>query len=176
MKYSDIPQLIKSGHYQVNIPLSYFDQWIKESIENGLNLNPDFQRGHVWTRQQQIAYVEYLFRGGKSGRLLYFNCPNFHAGGRKDFVCVDGLQRITAILKFLHDELPIFGAYYHEFDGSIPFDIDVLANVNDLKDKRDVLRWYIEMNSGGTPHSVQELARVRKMLFDLNSERGNTNE
>ena len=28
--------------------------------EMGLELNPDFQRGHVWTEQQQIAFLEYL--------------------------------------------------------------------------------------------------------------------
>lgn len=167
MKYSDIPQFIKSGHYQVNVPLNYFEKWLNESIEDGLVLNPDFQRGHVWSEEQQIAYIEYLFRGGKSGRILYFNCPNFHSGGRDDYVCVDGLQRITAIMRFLHNEIPIFGTYYSDFDGAIPLDIDVIANVNNLKNREDVLRWYLEMNSGGTPHTKEELEKVENMLKEM---------
>ena len=74
-KFRDIPRLIES-HYAVDYPLPYFVRWIaEEEKEEGLQLNPDFQRGHVWTEPQQIAYVEFLLRGGKSGRDFYFNYP-----------------------------------------------------------------------------------------------------
>jgi hypothetical protein len=70
-------------------------------------MNPDFQRGHVWTEEQQIAYVEYLLKGGMSGRTFYFNKPSWKnkdtINGYDDFVCVDGLQRTTAIEKFLNN-------------------------------------------------------------------------
>ena len=32
----------------------------------GLQFNPDFQRGHVWTEGQQIAFMEFLLKGGKT--------------------------------------------------------------------------------------------------------------
>jgi len=31
----------------------------------GLNLDPDFQRAHVWTEDKQIAFVEFCLRGGQ---------------------------------------------------------------------------------------------------------------
>jgi hypothetical protein len=34
------------------------------------------------------------------------------------------------------------------------------VHVNDLKSKKEVLTWYIEMNAGGTPHSKEEIDRV----------------
>ena len=37
-------------------------------------------------------------------------------------------------------------------------------NVNDLPSRGAVLRWYIELNSGGTPHSDAEIGRVRALL------------
>ena len=94
-KFRDIPRYIRAN-YQVDYPLSYFEKWLKEEEEEaGLQLNPDFQRGHVWTEAQQIAYIEFLLRGGKTGRDLYFNCPEFHhkneVSNYTDYVCVDGL-------------------------------------------------------------------------------------
>lgn len=38
-----------------------------------MQLNPDFQRGHVWIENQQIKYIEYILRGGKTARVIYLN-------------------------------------------------------------------------------------------------------
>lgn len=65
MKFSDIKPFTKSGTYEVDIPLNYLERTLQSYIEDwGLEMNPDFQRGNVWTREQQIAYVEFFFRGG----------------------------------------------------------------------------------------------------------------
>lgn len=102
------------------MPLKYFVRWIKKNQEeSGLILNPDFQRGHIWKEQQQIAYIEFLLRGGKSGRIIYFNCPYWSSGIRhfkNSFVCVDGLQRTIAIMKFINNEIPVFDTYYKDFE------------------------------------------------------------
>ena len=166
MKFIDIPRFTRPGSYQVNMPLNYFVKWIKKNQEEcGLELNPDFQRGHVWTEKQQIVYIEFLLRYGKSNRVIYFNCPNWSVGGRDgEFVCVDGLQRTTAIIRFINNEIPAFGCYYKDFEDRLPMEIDVLVNVNELKTKEEVLKWYIEMNDGGTPHTKEEIDKVRAML------------
>ena len=132
--------------------------------EYDLQLNPDFQRGHVWTKGQQTAFVEYLLRGGTSDRTLYFNHPGWMAASRGN-LCVDGLQRITAIRSFINNELRAFGQYYSEFGGHVDrLDHCMQVNVNDLQTKREVLQWYVEMNSGGTPHSQAEIDRVKALM------------
>jgi len=165
MKYSQIPQLTSVGSYQVNMPLRFLQEKITE-WQNDLNLqlDPDFQRGHVWSEEQQISYMEFLLRGGKSARVIYFNHPGWMGSFKGEFVCVDGLQRLTACLKFLNNELKVFGLYYDEFDGDLPFDIDLLFNVNNLKTKAEVLVWYLEFNTGGTVHTEEEIQRVKDLL------------
>lgn len=167
VSFRDIPQFTKTPDYNPFIPLEHLSKKVKQEIEEyGLQLNPDFQRGHVWTEEQQIRYIEYLLRGGKSGRDIYFNHPGWMKSWKGDYVCVDGLQRLTAILKFTNNEIKAFGLYCNEFEGKIPFGLGVVWHVNDLKTKKEVLTWYLEMNSGGTPHSEKELDRVRKMITD----------
>jgi len=172
-RFADIPKFISHGNYAVDYPIDYLIKWLEEEKqEMDLQMCPDFQRGHVWTEAQQIAFVEFLLRGGKSGRDLYFNCPSWHRqvpeGAYNDYVCVDGLQRITAINRFINNEIKVFESYRKEYTDSPRLLQDTMrVHVNDLKTKREVLQWYLEMNAGGTPHTDEEINRVRKMMEAL---------
>jgi hypothetical protein len=157
--------------YQCDMPLPSLDKWILQNeSEMGLNLTPAFQRGPVWSREQQSAYLEYILRGGVTARDLHFNCPNWNHGciqsdGYSDFVCVDGLQRITAIRAFFKDEVPVFGAVYSEYKDPKALNFNcVRLHVNELPTEADVLRWYLELNDTGVHHTDEELNRVREML------------
>lgn len=178
-RFKDIPKFISCGGWACDFGLDYVTKYIEESLrtENSslppLQMNPDFQRGHVWTDEQQVAYIEFLLRGGNSGRGMYFNCPSWHdpvePGAYNEFVCVDGLQRLTAIKRFMHDEIRVFGSKYSDFTDSLRLTNTVRLHVNDLKTKAEVLQWYLEMNAGGTPHSKDEIQRVQHLLDEENS-------
>lgn len=171
-KFKDIPKFTSAGSYEVDYQLNRLVRFIEDEVaEYDLQLNPDFQRGHVWTEAQQIAWLEYHFKGGKSGNTIYLNYP-FWGSNRtpkpdeyQDYVCVDGLQRITAAQRFINNEIKIFGSYYKEFKDKIRMiNVTMHVNVNNLQSKKEVLQWYIDMNSGGTPHSTEEMNRVKELL------------
>ncbi len=175
VSYKDIPKFTSLGSYEVNMPFKYVPKWIEENKQYGLKMDPLFQRGHVWTEAQQIAYIEFVIRGGKSGRCVYFNCPSWRVrvkpGDYDEFVCIDGLQRLTAITRFVNNEIPVFGdVYYKNFD-FIPIEVDISINVNDLKTEKEVLQAYVDLNEGGTPHTSKEIQKVKNMIIALN-ERG----
>ena len=81
--------------------------------------------------------------------------------------CLDGLQRLTAIRKFVNNELPVFnGNYLNDFE-----DKEVILrmhpirfNINNIQTKKEIIQWYLDYNDGGTVHSKEELDRVRKLL------------
>lgn len=169
MKFKDIPKLTRMARYSINQPwttvLYTIENWQKDELGGRLNLLPDFQRGHVWNEKQQIAYVEYMLKGGLSGKDIYFNHPGWMRTFKGDFVIVDGLQRLTAVMKFLKNELPVFGYKILEFEDKLGFgDIDFIFHINDLRTRKEVLQWYIDFNSGGTVHTEEEIERVRKLL------------
>ena len=172
-RFKDIPQFTREGNYQVDMDIRRIPEWIKnEQREMNLQLNPGFQRGHVWTEEQQIAWLEFFLKGGKSGNIVYFNCPSLHHsvkdGYYDEYVCVDGLQRITSICRFINNEIKVFGSYYNEYeDPRIVSRHTLKFNVNDLKTEKEVLQWYIDMNAGGTPHTNEEIERVKKMIKAL---------
>ena len=173
-KFSDIPQFTRAGSWECNFDIEGIVRWIEQEQREGLQLNPKFQRGHVWTEEQQIAFLEYFFRGGKSGLVVYFNKPDWHNnvpdGAYNEYVCVDGLQRITAVLRFVNNEIPIFGLYYKDFEDKPRMRHTLRFNVNDLKSEKEVLQWYVDMNAGGTPHTSEEIDRVKAMIKQIESE------
>lgn len=164
-KFSNITKFT-IGTYEVDIPINHLIRQLESyDKEYDLELNPDFQRGNVWTEEQQIAYLEFFFRDGRSARVIYFNIGVWGDDKNTDIpnmVCVDGLQRLTAFIRFFNNEIPVFGSYYKDYEDRPHYTLKF--NINNLTYKKDVLKWYLEMNSGGTVHSKEELERVKAMI------------
>jgi len=165
-RFEDIPQFTRGGSWECDFDLEGVLGFIQdEQKDNRLNMDPDFQRGHVWTEDQQSRWIEFFLRGGKTGRVIYFNHPGWQSNYLGDMVIVDGKQRCEAIRRFLGNEIKAFRSYHREYTDTLRRSGHTMRiNVNDLKTRAEVLQWYIEFNSGGTPHSDEEIARVGKLL------------
>ena len=58
MRFVDIPKFTSDGSYNVDIPVNYIERTLADYKEAyGLELNPDFQRGNVWTATQQERWL-----------------------------------------------------------------------------------------------------------------------
>ena len=163
--YADIPRFTQFGSWECDFQFDEAVAWVER---HEVNMTPDFQRGIVWTRQQQEAWLEFFLRGGKTSRVIYLNCPTWQGHRPRfnydEFVCVDGLQRYTAIKRFVDGDVRAFGSFSHEYTDRMRGCQSVKLNVNDLQTRMEVLQYYLEMNSGGTPHTDADLDPVREML------------
>jgi hypothetical protein len=169
----EIPQLINTMNILENeIKLSEFASKINEYKEKGLDLEPDFQRGYVWTEEQQVKFVEFILKGGTVNP-IYFN------KNEESFVIIDGKQRLNALLKFLNQNLHVFKDLEPEMNGYCVDDIEpqtflnickVKVAINNLQERKDFLKWYIELNSGGTTHTKEELDKVRRLIKEEEKE------
>ena len=162
----DIPQFPYS-RYSITLGWNYLLRYIDQQVsEDGLDLDPDYQRPHVWTEAQQIAYVEYKLRGGVSASDLWANCANWNHGlilGAYELL--DGKQRITAVMKFMRNKLPAFGHYYFDYKDKVRLTSPHFNwKVMSLGTRAEVLQWYIDNNSAGTQHTEEELGRVVVLL------------
>lgn len=172
--FRDIPQFTSWGNYAVDMGLLYayehiVKEWAsderKDEFGYGLQLDPDFQRGHVWNDAKKTAWMEYVLRGGKSGRDIFLNHPGWMGSYVGDFVLVDGKQRLDAIRSFVENEIKVFGTYYRNFKGKMPHtDPSLRVHVNNLKTREEVLQWYLDLNSGGVVHTDEEIEKVRVLL------------
>jgi len=171
------------GLYSVDMQFSYLIQFIEE---HGFDLDPDFQRGHVWSTQQQSAYIEHVLRGGKDKLDIYFNDPDWNQDAPteyKDKVIVDGKQRLNAFINFGNNELPVFeppvfGDYYAQNIFKTPKHKGLIVEshrfsfkifIGCMPTRADVLKWYLQINSGGVVHTTEEIERVKKLLENENN-------
>jgi uncharacterized protein with ParB-like and HNH nuclease domain len=163
MKFHEIKQFPQI-YYHVDIPIDYLKDWIsKHTKDLELDLNPDFQRGYVWNKEQKILYIEYLLKNPTSGLELYFNHPGWMNSFEGDFVLVDGKQRINAILEFLNSLIPAYGCLYKEYEDSLRL-ICLSINIATLKTRKEVLQWYLDFNTGGTYHTQEEIQKVKELI------------
>lgn len=164
---ADIPRF-PHWHFSCDVSWRYLEDWIaSETATAKLELVPDFQRGHVWTDTQATRFIEFKLRGGRSGNDILLNSPGFTTRSNMDgpYVLVDGLQRLTAIRRFLRDEIPAFGRRLSEYrDRPDRVIYSVHWCVAELETRAEVLAWYLDLNDGGTPHAAAEIERVRGLL------------
>lgn len=188
-KKSDvIAQLINAipkCNYSVDVGFDDIEWMIEKYKTNydGFEENPDFQRGWVWTRDQQIAFVESYIRGGigDTGRTITLSCPDFQRdqvadSDLKGFVIIDGLQRITAVRQFMKDEFTVFNNvvecgvnkdFFNESRFNLKSQQGLRFNVMNFQYKSELLDYYLAINAGGTVHTKEELNRVREMREQL---------
>lgn len=136
-------------------------------------LDPDYQRGHVWTDAQAALFVGHLLAGGKTAPLILQRYESAANGGKeywnKPCEMIDGKQRYTACMRWVKGEvtavLPdgtqVPYACLTQTDRRLLPMVKV-AYIDLSRAKR--LALYLRLNSGGTPHSDAEISKVRELL------------
>lgn len=148
--------------------------------ESDLEMIPDFQRGVVWTEEKQIYYVECMLRNllPRSAFNLTFNMPFFYSPvNRREgdiptkyqkLICIDGLQRFTAIESFVEGKFKVFDNQISVDDLRFtPFDLGrktFTINIFEYDNTQDILNLYLNMNTGGIAHADSEIERVKALL------------
>lgn len=171
-RFQDIPQFTRNGSYRVDVSWDFLEEqiehWDERDHGSPVVTDPDFQRGHVWTEDKQREYVEYILRGGRSSKTIYWNCSTWGRGYNTPLELVDGKQRLEAARKFMRNELVIFGnCRYESFTDRLRVTSASFEMViNDLPTRGEVLQWYLDLNTGGVVHTTEEIEKVRKLLLE----------
>lgn len=162
------------GKSVANVPL---DGWLHRMPGTGYdtpwNLDPPYQRGRVWTLAQAEAFVGFVAEGGRAPAIYVREMPNFC-----DEV-VDGKQRLLALWAFVTGEI---GArleggrviWWRDFNvtdrrcfsrNAIP-----MIRLREDTSTAEILRIYLRINRGGTPHTDNEIQRVEALLAEATCE------
>jgi hypothetical protein len=173
MHFKDIKPFTRSSSYSVDIGWGFLEAWLENAEKDcaDLQLDPEFQRHHVWDDTKRSRYVEYILRGGRSSTDIYFNCANYVGNGKEGpMQLVDGKQRLDAVRRYLRSEIPAFGILFKDMKGTLRMTGPRFkVHINDLQTQREVLQWYLDLNEGGVAHTPDELNKVRAMLLKENS-------
>ena len=154
-------------HYEtVDYGLDFLAETVMDR-EDKWNIDPDYQRDHVWTDDQRSKFVGY-FLVVKRMPLIFLNYGVRRTHSVPEVV--DGKQRLTSLLRFvageIDAELPsgqrVWWRDFDEVDRRCAPEV-TCARIY-LPSRAAVLQFYINLNAGGTVHTQAEIDRVRAML------------
>jgi len=162
--------------YHVNIGIG----WLNEAIEQySIDLDPPYQRGYIWTEEQESKFVGACLENYNTIPPFWFNWKNKEFE-RDSCEVVDGKQRIKASLRWINNEIIAqcpcgIKVWYKNLDTIDLRNIStgVMFNWNFVDLGRiAVMQFYIRLNCGGTIHTEEELSKVRKLIEnELKTER-----
>ena len=152
---------------------TYWSQLDPLSRELYARIAPLPQRGHVWSDEQRIQYVEAFVRRIADCKII-FNSPTWSSEKVRGDIpahvvqCVDGLQRLTSLRKFMAGEIAVFGGLKAQDLLQTAFSprrlgARIQVHVYEFHWRSDLLSFYIRHNVGGSPHSPEEIERVRAL-------------
>lgn len=129
------------------------------------DLSPSYQRDSVWTDARRAAFVGHVISGGETMALVIQRSPD---GGRAEVL--DGKQRIEAVYAWLDGKVPAqlpngvevwIGELRRDERGRVPglMRVGLMLRYIDLP-WRERKRFYVNLNSGGTPHTPEDIAHA----------------
>ena len=153
------------------------DGLLHQAMRDGperLDMSPDYQRAHVWTDAQAEAFVGAFAE--RTPTPAVFIRRGAHPAPDQ---VVDGKQRLTALIRFVTGEI---GAALSDGRRVLWADFDLVDRrmflhatmpvvyLAESTTDADVLRIYLRLNRGGTPHTDDEIRRVEAMLAEMTGE------
>jgi hypothetical protein len=88
----------------------------------GLDLNPEYQRGDVWTEDQRVALIRSWLTGTPTGVVIFNDrtTPEWKQANGYDptdrgepmYACIDGKQRITTAYMWYDDALAVPASWF----------------------------------------------------------------
>ncbi len=133
---------------------------------------PDWQRGKVWGREKKQRLIDSILRGWKLPKFYFIKTAG------EDYLVEDGQQRLTAILEFFSNELPLRPAAAAQFEGRLyrdlprkvsdPFDdfeieYDVIEGATD----EELKEFFQRLQEGMPLTSSEKLNSVHSKLRDF---------
>lgn len=148
------------------------------SNKYGIDLDPEYQRGNVWSLEQKVNLVDSIFKNVDIGKFAVIKRPWGNNPSKpltpKLYEMLDGKQRLTAIWEYYCGRFKYKGKYFYELhprDQSHFKHYTISYAETEPLTKEQTYRYFLKLNTTGTPVDSEHIAKVRKLWLDskLNS-------
>jgi hypothetical protein len=133
----------------------------------GIDLNPDYQRGLVWTLEDKVSLIDSIFNNIEIGKFVLIHMPYSVRG--KSYTILDGKQRLTTLIEFYEDGFSYRGFKYSELSRGDQYHFKEFststakADSNQLT-KEMILLYFLRLNTTGKTQTKNHLDHVKELL------------
>ncbi len=141
----------------------------------GIDLNPEYQRDHVWDLENKIKLIDSIFNNVDIGKFLLIS-RTFENGKQSGnfYEVVDGKQRITALLEFYENRFQYNGYYYKDLCNEdqrhfTNYTVGVMMLDEKQINEELILKYFLMVNIGGIPQDEGHIKKVEERYKTLTS-------
>lgn len=156
-----------------DIRLSYSDITIESLLYRhlhfGVNFDPEYQRGYVWTQRDKDLLLESIFMGADIGRFVvrHYNDKESAENPELTYEIVDGKQRFLTLLSFFENRWSYKGAFFNDLSNKDRRKfLDAMTSFAEVRgaSKADTLRLFLLLNRGGQTVTEDVLQHAQALL------------
>ena len=134
----------------------------------GVDFNPDYQRGSVWSDDDREKLLDSIFSGREIGRFVFRDRDTSEwLEDGLTYEIIDGKQRLLTLLAFYENRFPYRGYYYNDLSAKdrncFLNCITAVAEVRDVS-RKEVLEIFLALNECGRLVSEDILDNVRELI------------
>lgn len=136
----------------------------------GIDLEPEYQRGNVWSKKQKYDLIDSVFRNVDIGKFAVIkrpwgDNPNVPATP-KLYEMLDGKQRLTALFEYYTGRFKYRGLHYYELchrdKGHFKhYSVSYAESAPLTKEQK--YRYFLKLNTTGTPVDINHIKKVREL-------------
>lgn len=164
---SDMPQFAHEDTMRIQFSQRDIEGLIGLFYTFGVDMDPEYQRGHVWELEDKVALIDSIFNNVDIGKFVFI-----HLGyGTPGYEILDGKQRMTALIEFFEDRFRYRGKLFSELhprDRSHIRHYRVgVGETRELSTIEERLQYFLHLNTYGKPQDPMHIAKVESMLADI---------
>lgn len=132
-------------------------------------LDPGFQRGSVWSKDQKVAWIESILRGLGLPSIIVNRFPREHPTYCWSEIVIDGQQRLRATAEFMQNKFKVYGEYYGHQSGAFQRSWVMSAGLTPViycayETERECAELYLKLLTAGTAHTMEELEKAKRFI------------
>jgi hypothetical protein len=169
--FKDIPQFKQNEDMRLQFYQTSISSFSSLVYYFGVNTEPDYQRGLVWTLEDKQKLIDSIFKGIDIGKFVFIQKDYDRKKNETEhlYEILDGKQRLTTIMEFWEDRFQYNGLFYSQmhpidqahFDG---YSISQATVTNPTKEQ--IYRYFLRLNTGGKPMDESQFKKVEGLLTE----------
>lgn len=132
----------------------------------GVDMNPEYQRGNVWSLEDKVALIDSIFNDIEIGRIVLMK-RDYSSERKETYEIIDGKQRLTALTEFFEDRFQYKGLFFSQMHPADQnhFENKQMAVIEAPEMSREqVIEYFIRVNISGRPVNPEHLEKVKAMI------------
>jgi hypothetical protein len=169
------PMTIDFVESDVNYSNTCISGLLMKYFKFGIDMNPEYQRGNVWTEEQQVKLIDSIYSNINIGSFVLVEkkwFENYNVVSDM-YEILDGKQRLTAIIDYVSSKFTYRGKYYHELseytrskfeNQQILIGMMKLSKKDDSYNRKQVIKQFIRLNECGTSMEKSIIDKAKEIV------------